>query len=100
MNDANKKILPSEEIHALIGRMKKMTEKLEASLRGGEKISSSDIAQAQEDVRKIFERIRPDPDFREAFKEVNELMIRQMEAIRHLNDEEEDTANEHTRSLH
>lgn len=100
MNDANKKILSSEEIHGLIGRVKEMTEKLEASLRGGEKISSSDIAQAQEDVRKIFERVRSDPDSREAFKEVNELMIRQMEAIRHLNDEEEDAANERTRSLH
>jgi tellurite resistance protein len=100
MNDATKKILSSEEIHALIRRQKEMTEKLEASLRGGVEISSSDIAQAQEDVRRIVERIRSDPDFREAFEEVNAFMIRQMEAIRHLHDEEEDNANERPRSLH
>ncbi len=100
MNDATKKILSREEIRALIQRQKEMTEKLEASLRGGVEVSRKDMAQAQEDVRRIMDRIRTDPDFRDALGEVSALMLRQMEAIRHLQDEEEDTADERTRSLH
>lgn len=100
MNDATKKILSREEIRALIQRQKEMTEKLEASLRGGAEVSRKDMAQAQEDVRRIMDRIRTDPDFRDALGEVSALMLRQMEAIRHLQDEEEDTADERTRSLH
>ncbi|MNU26878.1 hypothetical protein D3C71_152590 [compost metagenome] len=100
MNEATTKILDREELEALIRRQKEMAEKLEASLRGGASVSSNDISQAEDDFRRIMESIRAEPDFRDALVEVSPLILRQMEAIRHLHDEEKDTADERPRSLH
>lgn len=87
MNDASNRILSGEELKTLIRRKKEMTEKLEASLRGGRAVSGDEIAEAQDDFRKIMESFRDKPDLRDALGEVSALMLRQMEAVRHLQDE-------------
>jgi hypothetical protein len=98
VDDETDKDIFTEDVQAIIRRQKETAEKLEAALKGSAKVSPDERIRIAEEIRRIIDRLRTDPEFRAQFDDANALLLRQMDAIHKLNDEDDPDAD--TQRLH